>query len=122
MDETLDRIIKQSGGMWAETADRTQTPVLLVPNIVRGEKVFELTLPVGEGHPFWRVNERALTEDEYKELSAAFESQRLMSPGTIHQVWPGPVYRLVTYFIRDGRRSGWNVATRPVRVTIEEEG
>lgn len=70
MNEVLDRIIRESGEMWSGWRDRTANPVLVKLDEAAPGKLFELTLPPNEGHPFWRINERGMTPEEVESFLA----------------------------------------------------
>ncbi len=64
MNEALNKIIHDSGKDWETQRDRSKSPLLFKFDTDPDGKVFELSLPKGEGHPFWRVIERGMTPEE----------------------------------------------------------
>lgn len=97
-DDAINRAIEQRGETWADGVDRTQTAVLLTTDCARGAEVGEMTLPPGEGHPYWRVRKRPMTEEEWHDLG-----------GNSH--WPvgsyiktaGGTFLRVDYYVKHGR-------------------
>lgn len=74
-NETVQKLIEESGEMWEAMRDRVTSPVLLqVPEQPTG-RVYELSLPAGGKHPFWRVSERDLTEEEQGRADGVLTSQ-----------------------------------------------
>lgn len=118
MNETIKWIIEDSGEMWAAARDRTTSPVLVqVSDGTRGN-VFELSLPPGEGHPFWRVSERPLTEDE-REKFRAFRARKVYGIGDLMRVSDG--YFRVRAFVYNARQQdAWNIGCDRVTVEITE--
>lgn len=120
MNEVLDRIIKQSGEMWEAARPRQDSPVLV--KLANGAgNVYELTLPKGEGHPFWRVNERGLTPDEAEEFFHSTRSSKgpEWEMGGLAPMGDG-VYMHTRAFIYNGRwENRWMPSVERVRVQIE---
>lgn len=120
----LDRLIKQSGQMWAEVRDRTRHPVLLSLDGDWRGKVFELSLPDGEGHPFWRIREHQLTPAESHEFGEA-QTRLRYHIGDLMQLTGEEVegfapYMRVCAYVFSGRKADeWNVCTEKVRAKVE---
>lgn len=74
MNVTLNRMIHESGEIWSDGRDRTANPVLVKLDEIVPGKLFELTLPKGEDHPYWRVVERDMTTDEVTAFNAWYAS------------------------------------------------
>jgi hypothetical protein len=122
MNEMLDRIIKQNGEMWADVRDRTDSPVLLSLTGRPLDKVYELTLPKGEGHPFWRISERHLTTEEAADLQAQKTRMRY-EVGDLQlaaRIGMEGYFALVQAYVFNGRVPRWNCVTEDVKVTIGE--
>lgn len=118
--EVLDRIIKQSGEMWEQVRPRQNSPVLVKLDNEDG-MVFELTLPEGEGHPFWRINERKLRPDEFEDFHNS--RMRHWTPewvmGGLTPLSDG-VYILTRGYIYNGRAAyKWSPTIERVRVQVE---
>jgi hypothetical protein len=126
MNETLDKLIKQSGEMWAGVRDRTQSPLLLSLSGDWRGKVFELSLPEGEGHPFWRINERQLTSEESETFGQAI-GVRCQRIGDLMQVvgesvnGAAPYMRVCAYIFNGRKYNEWNICTERVRAQVELE-
>jgi len=119
MNKVIEGQIEQNGERWAQTMDRTRIPVLLTLSRCPGATVWELTLPPNEPHPFWRVHERELTEEEAAEMKMVGCLHRVGSlignhlDTGIHEAW------LVKALVKNGRKTEWTNSVEKVRVIIE---
>lgn len=115
-NETVKNLIEESGEMWEAARDRTNSPVLLqVPNQWAG-LVYELSLPAGEKHPFWRVTERELTSDE--RATQTFFLLHGPYLGDLINVGDGSYLRVRAY-VFNGRKDGaWDHSVDHVNVEI----
>jgi hypothetical protein len=118
MQEEISHQIEQNGERWAACMDRTQMPVILALSNCPGCPVWELTLPPNEPHPFWRIHERVLTEEEAGEMKVA-NLQRIGSifgalTEGMQEVW------LIRAYVKNGRGTNWTNSAEKMRVTVEK--
>lgn len=117
LPDSLQETIKRSGEMWESVRDRSTSPVLLVKSQHRGGTVWELSLENGAHHPNWTIKERALTDEEWREI---FELDCL---GTLHPLISSlSSHYEVAAYVKNGRKpseSGWTVTGRHVNVHVE---
>jgi hypothetical protein len=124
MNETIDRLIKAHGEMWASVRDRVDSPVLLALDTDHNAPVFELSLEKGAAHPFWRIYERTLTEEEWNALGTDLEKNRHSYVGTLMPTTnrEGVTHYIVAAYIKNGRKPaefGWSYTMLPVRAAVE---
>lgn len=101
-DENLELLVETSGAMWTYSANREFSPVLLRTPQSGDGMIYELTLPKGEGHPYWRVRERAMTWDEREGYAKA------LALGTLHPMgFAFDEKYLVRGHVFNGRRRVW---------------
>ena len=129
MNETLDRIIKQSGAMWEAARSRTEVFDAVLVKLSPGASgnVFELTLPPNEHHPFWRVNERAMTAGEEEYLHTLLRQHGASNSRWLFHVGnfdpeprdDGTMYRVRALIYNGRKEHGWLPSTEIVRATFE---
>lgn len=122
MDETIARMIKESGEMWESVRDRTDSPVLITKSMVTHFPVWELSLEPGAHHPYWTVIERELTEEESEELKEAYHSRKIDQVGSIMGGVVEGTNFMVRAYVKNGRKPadmGWTVSTDRVKVVVE---
>lgn len=70
MNEAVNRFIEEMGAVYAEEGDRDVSPILFKADNESAGMLFELTLPKGEPHPYWRVREREMTPEQVTSLAS----------------------------------------------------
>lgn len=116
-NETINRMIEESGEMWASMRDRTVSPVLVKVDHRPTAFAYELTLPKGEGHPFWRVSERELTPEE-SSLFEAFRRERVYALGDLINHNEGSYFRVRAYVFNGRKEGAWDISVDCVDVEI----
>lgn len=117
MNEAVKRFLDEMGGMYAEQGDRDTSPILFKANDENGGTLFELSLPKGEPHPYWRVREREITPDEVVALiQEKADRARLFDdkPWGIGAAITGTEYRVRGYVYNARARNEWNLSVDKV--------
>ena len=115
-NETVKNLIEESGEMWESARDRLNSPVLVQVSERPSGFAYELSLPKGESHPFWRVTERELTPSE----RAARTYFLIHGPylGDLINVGDGSYLRVRAY-VFNGRKDGaWDHSVDHVNIEI----
>jgi hypothetical protein len=113
MNEAVNRFIQEMGAIYAAEGDRDTSPILFKADDMNSGTVFELSLPKGEGHSFWRVRERELTPDEVAALTQEKKNRAYM-PWIIGSTMPDEDYRVRGYVYNARCRNKWNVSVDKV--------
>lgn len=117
-NETVKKLIEESGEMWEAVRDRENSPVLLqVPEQPTG-CVYELSLPAGENHPFWRVLERELTPEEGASRMRFLESGAYRFGDLMSRDVKGSYFRVRAYVFNGRREAEWDISVDHVTVEI----
>ncbi len=110
--------------MWESVRDRVDSPVLLALDTGHNAPVFELSLEQGAHHPYWTIDERTLTEEEWHALGTDLDKQRHCYVGTLMPTTnrEDATHYQVSAYIKNGRKPsefGWSYTMLPVRATVE---
>lgn len=118
MNEAIRRFLDEMGAVHAERCDRDISPILFKADDKDGGPLFELTLPKGEPHPYWRVREREMTSDEVVSLAGLKASQVGAFGGRpgIGFTILGSSYRLRGYVYNARVPTEWNISVDDVSV------
>jgi hypothetical protein len=118
-NETVKTMIEESGEMWEAMRDRINSPVLIQVDEQPSAFAYELSLPAGEHHPFWRVLERELTPEEDASRIA------FLSRGTTYRLSDlmsrdvkGSYFRVRAYVFNGRREAEWDISVDHVTVEI----
>jgi hypothetical protein len=115
-NETVKTLIEESGEMWEAVRDRVNSPVLLqVPDQPAGY-VYELSVPAGEKHPFWRVSERELSPEE--DMNRQSFISDAYSSGTLLPTDGSSYFRVRAYVFNGRRDSQWDISVDRVNIEI----
>lgn len=121
MNDVVKRFLDEMGAGYAEDGDRDISPILFKADDVNGGTLFELSLPKGEPHPYWRVREREMTPDEVVSLmqeksnNALLFRSGLWGTGPV-QTWgvgstvPDTHYRVRGWVFNARVRNEWNLS------------
>lgn len=110
MNQAVKRFLDEMGAIYAEENDRDISPILFKADDENGGKIFELTLPKGEPHPYWRVREREMTSDEVAALIEK-KMQHMKLFGTawgVCFILPDTQYKVRGYVYNARQRNKWN--------------
>lgn len=107
MNEAVKRFLDEMGAGYAAEGDRDVSPILFKTDDMNGGTLFELTLPKGEPHPYWRACEREMTHAEVTAL-ARVKTDRVRLCGVGSMV--GDMYRVRGYVYNARERNKWNVS------------
>jgi hypothetical protein len=112
MNDAVNRFIQEMGAVYAEEGDRDVSPILFKADDESAGMLFELTLPKGEPHPYWRVRERQMTTDE---ISALAVMKAEYGRGFGREEWGigteiGSSFRIRGYVYNARQRNAWNVS------------
>lgn len=116
MNEAVSRFLDEMGAIYAAEGDRDTSPILFKADDINGGKVFELSLPKGEPHPYWRVHEREMTPDEVVGLVrektnrvSVFQRRPWSIGATV-----GDEYKVRGYVYNARVRNEWNLSGEKV--------
>lgn len=116
-NETVKKLIDESGRMWEAVRDRVGSPVLLQAPDQPTNHVYELSLPPREKHPFWRVSERELTPDE-DAARMAFLRGGAYRLGDLMAMDNGSYLRVRAYVFNGRRDRGWDISVERVSIKV----
>jgi len=110
MNDAVNRFIHEMGATYAEEGDRDVSPILFKADDDPAGMLFELTLPKGEPHPYWRVREREMTAAEINGLAQMKTEQslrvELLSLSAVKNV--GSLFSFRGYVYNARLRDRWN--------------
>lgn len=110
MNEAVQRFLNEMGAIYAEECDRDTSPILFKADDKNGGMVFELSLPKGEPHPYWRVREREMMPDEVAALTQT-KKERGDIPWTIGSIIiSGLCYRVRGFVYNARLPNKWNLS------------
>jgi hypothetical protein len=112
MNDAINRFIQEMGAVYAEEGDRDVSPVLFKADDEPAGMLFELTLPKGEPHPYWRVREREMTSGEVVGLTIMKADLTPWVIGTL--VGDDTHYRIRGYVYNARLRNEWNFSVDKV--------
>jgi hypothetical protein len=117
MNDAAKRFLDEMGEIYAAEDDRDVSPILFKADDENGGKIFELSLPKGEPHPYWRIREREMTPDEVASLTRKKEEQ----PKTLGREFWGvgsPIFdtqfQVRGYVYNARQRNKWNLSVERV--------
>jgi hypothetical protein len=111
MNDAVNRFIQEMGAVYAEEGDRDVSPILFKADDQLAGMLFELTLPKGEPHPYWRVREREMAQGEIMGLATMKADRRV----AIRMLLGGdPDYRIRGYVYNARLRNEWNFSVDKV--------
>lgn len=122
MNDAVNRFIQETGAGYAEDGDRDISPILFKADDESDGMLFELTLPKGEPHPYWRVRKREMTAEEIRSLAVMRAEEVLRSerpPWTIGKNVgnvgnAGPSFIIRGYVYNARLRGKWNFSVDKV--------
>jgi len=108
----VHRFIEEMGARYAAEVDRDTSPILFKADDEPSGMLFELTLPKGEPHPYWRIRER--------EMSHAEQIALVMFRGSFSRIGAEPFgvgrlmvderFRIRGYVFNARRRDEWSLS------------
>jgi hypothetical protein len=117
-NETVKKLIEESGEMWEAMRDRISSPVLIQVDEQPSAFAYELSLPAGEHHPFWRVLERELTPEEDASRMRFLESGAYRFGDLMSRDVKGSYFRVRAYVFNGRREAEWDISVDRVEVEI----
>jgi hypothetical protein len=118
MNEAVKRFLDEMGQLYAAEGDRDVSPILFKADDENDGKVFELSLPKGEPHPFWRVRERKITPNEIRSLV----QKKTEQPRTLGREFWGvgsaifdSQFRVRGYVYNARQRNRWNISIERIQ-------
>lgn len=106
MNEAVKRFLDEMGAGYAADGDRDTVPILFKADNENAGTVFELSLPKGEPHPYWRIREREMTADEVVGLVRDKTFAGLRPIGSMMS----DRYRIRGYVFNARLRNEWNAS------------
>lgn len=106
MNEAVKRFLDEMGEGYAVEGDRDACPILFKADNENAGVLFELSLPKGEPHPYWRVREREMSTDEVMSLVHEKVFAQLKSIGSMMT----DEYKVRGYVYNARVRNKWNVS------------
>lgn len=116
MNDAVNRFIQEVCGVYAEEGDRDVSPILFKADDEPLGTLFELTLPKGEPHPYWRVREREMTPDEAAALAKMKASGHIIIKGMQWAIGSilGSDFKVRGYVYNARVRNDWNLSVDKV--------
>lgn len=109
MHDAVKRFLDDMGAIHAEQGNRDVSPILFKADDEDGGKLFELSLPKGEPHPYWRVREREMTPDEIVALVQE-KKDRAHMPWAVGSTISDRQYRVRGYVYNARIPNKWNLS------------
>lgn len=110
MNDAVNRFLDEMGERYAADGNRDISPILFKADDGNGGMVFELSLPKGEPHPYWRVREREMIPDEVAALMQT-KKERGDIPWTIGSIIiSGLCYRVRGFVYNARLPNKWNLS------------
>lgn len=116
MNEAVNRFIQETGEVYAEQDDRDVSPILFKADDEPMGSVFELTLPKGEPHPYWRVREREMVPEEVAGLATMKAGDHSVFAGKQWGIGSilGSDFKVRGYVYNARVRNAWNLSVDKV--------
>jgi hypothetical protein len=109
MNDAVNRFIQEMGAVYASEGDRDVSPILFKADDEPDGMIFELTLPKGESHPYWRVRERQMTPQEVTGI-AAWKDTKVLEGAWHIKTLVGSEFRVRGYVYNARERGKWNLS------------
>lgn len=110
MNETVQKMIEEQGGLWEQVRDRTtkdrDNDVIISFDCLMA---YRLSLETGAHHPYWTVKYEDLRPEEVGEFFAAFGSHWQLLLSSLIKTSDGICK--IRAFIKNGRKTGsWSIS------------